>query len=123
MDTDSVVAYEIASYERAWAAGLFEGEGCLTHNGGADQLPKLVLVMSDEDSVWRFRAALNIGRVRMRPPSKPGYKHQYEWRLNGQACQVALAVLWPGLGARRRARARELWPTWVKEEAMTRREL
>jgi hypothetical protein len=117
--------------ELAWAAGLFEGEGCITHNGhrGAKLLPKLILVSADEDVVHRFRRAVgNIGYVRVRAVRSikthlPHWKDTWEWRVVGhEKAQAVIAFLWFGLGARRRAKAREIlaWnATGAPEHAFT----
>jgi hypothetical protein len=44
----------------AWAAGLFEGEGCITLSGERFQL---ALNNTNEGVVYAFRRILDIGRV------------------------------------------------------------
>ena len=97
--------------ELAWAAGLFEGEGCITHNGKYGKMvPKLMLCMSDEDAVARFHAAVGVGYFRERKAkASPRHRTQWEWRVLGhQKAQFVIALLWFGLGQRRRARAKEV---------------
>src|SRR5689334_19094280 len=98
--------------ELAWAAGLFEGEGCITHNGawGKTAVPKLVLCMCDEDSVVRFHSAIRgIGRIDFRPAKNEKHRPQWAWRVNGhERVQAVLAMLWFGFGQRRKARAKEI---------------
>lgn len=103
---------EIDRAELAWAAGLFEGEGCITHGGHnhAYLLPKLVLCSADEDVVRRFYMAIGeYGRIRIREPKEPQHKRQFEWIANGfELVQAIIALLWFGLNRRRRDRAREI---------------
>ena len=47
--------------ERAWAAGLFEGEGSISSS--AAQRPRLQLKMTNEESVRRFASAMGVGKV------------------------------------------------------------
>jgi hypothetical protein len=110
-DQDSIARVR----ELAWAAGLFEGEGCITHNGhrGAKLLPKLILCSVDEDVLRRFAVATGVGYVRPRRAKLAiHHKTQWEWRVLGfEKSQAVIALLWFGLGERRRARAREIL-TW-----------
>jgi hypothetical protein len=102
--------------ELAWAAGLFEGEGCisLTSLSGTQlRYPALTLAMTDRDSVERFRAAVGVGTVYMRPVNRSAtFAHKlplYVWKANSfEGNQAVIALLWYGLNERRRARAREV---------------
>jgi hypothetical protein len=92
--------------ELIWAAGLFEGEGCFTRN--TNGYPKAKIVMTDEDSIRRFCTAVGFGSVHG-PVRRRSWKPYWEWRIGGfEKVQALLAMLWPGLGARRRARAIEV---------------
>jgi hypothetical protein len=100
----------------AWAAGLFEGEGCITHNGhrASKLTPKLVLVTADEDIANRFMSIVRCGIMRRQCATrvrihKSHYKDRWEWRVVGfERTQYVIALLWNGLGARRRERAKEI---------------
>lgn len=92
--------------ELAWAAGLFEGEGCF----GSNPLgyPRAAINMTDEDSLRRFCAAVGVGNV-TGPHPKGDYKPQWTWQTQGlENVQVVAARLWYGLGQRRRSRAKEV---------------
>ena len=93
--------------ELLWAAGLFEGEGCITISG---KYARLKLNSTDEDVVRRFHRAIGFGQVRVEDAQiKHGYKRQWEWYMAAQAeVQLVLMELIPYLGARRRARAHEV---------------
>ena len=95
--------------EVAWAAGLFEGEGCIDDSGRNSI--RITLSMCDEDSVWRFARA--VGRPEVHFKFAPGMKRreqkpQYLVRASGHDAVDILTILWEGLGQRRRARALEL---------------
>jgi len=91
----------------AWAAGLFEGEGCITL---AKNCPRLQLNMTDEDIVRRFHGVLGHGTVSGPWPKKGGkYKPYWMWRVSGtELPQAILAMFWQWLSRRRRARAKEV---------------
>ena len=110
--------------ERAWAAGLFEGEGSVSpvnhnHNGRSYRYIRLTMQMTDEDVLRRFAAVMG-GRVtgpHSRGPLGPSsavpdvgarpYKDYWSWALRGDI-RPAVAAMWPWLGERRRARMTEL---------------
>lgn len=89
----------------AWAAGLFEGEGCIRTTPETAQLS---LAMSDEDVVRRFLAVIGIGAVYgpTVDKRKPTYKPMWKWCVGGSAkVQAVLAALWAFLGERRKKKA------------------
>lgn len=102
--------------EVAWAAGLFEGEGCFTmtdHAGASRRLTqgRIELAMTDEDDVRRFHAVMGFGAVDgpLQRPSRGSRKPYWRWRAwTFETIQATVAMFWPWLGARRRARAREV---------------
>jgi hypothetical protein len=91
----------------AWAAGLFEGEGCIAIKPGTVQLQ---LGMSDEDVVRRFWKVVGMGKVYgpYQDKRKATHKLMWTWSVSGsQMSQALLAAMWSFLGARRRGRAAE----------------
>lgn len=93
----------------AWAAGLFEGEGCITLNIQRDRPQATCLLqMSDEDVVRRFHAMIGIGSV-CHTPRPEDRKNLWSWRASGyRSAQYVIALLWQWLGERRQARAVEV---------------
>lgn len=93
----------------AWASGLFDGEGWITaHAKDGRRYLRLGLGMTDEDSVRRFHEAVGVGAVRFdrrKLPASPLWAWGTSSFEDGQA---VIAMLWPGLNARRRARAVEV---------------
>lgn len=84
--------------ELRWAAGLFEGEGSV-----ATQRCLVAVGMTDKDSVDRFHAAVGFGHSGVQE-KRPPYKRLYLWRAESyEHTQALAALLWWGLGIRRRA--------------------
>jgi hypothetical protein len=97
--------------EIAWLAGLLEGEGCfsvtqrLEHNRLTTRV-SVVLVMTDEDVVYRAQALTGLGRLYYDARDKvPNNKPVYIWRVAVVAEVVPLLqCLLPYMGHRRTAR-------------------
>jgi hypothetical protein len=93
----------------AWAAGLFEGEGSIgTFKTKQGETPRLILAMVDRDVVERFRDIVGMGRLcvnRRRPP----YQSLLAWDITSfEKVQALIAMWWPWLGERRRAKAKDV---------------
>lgn len=97
-----------------WAAGLFEGEGCIslqkrrnTPTGKQFVYMSLHLQMTDEDVVRSFAEAVGIGNVTFSHPpdaQKKSKKPTWVWRVyNKQAMEVGWK-LYPHLHRRRMAK-------------------
>jgi hypothetical protein len=94
--------------EIAWAAGLFEGEGCITHSHGL----VLRLKSTDEDVIARFCEIVGAGDIygpywnryadgRLRKP-------YWVWVCPTRDVARVLRSFAPWLGVRRYRRAREV---------------
>jgi len=105
-ETDSLSR---APSDIAWCGGLFEGEGSLGFwRHRKSRQPKLQLSMTDEDTVRRFSGVLGVSLVRG-PYRYNTWKPQWVWSVGGfEKVQAVLVMLWPWLGARRRAKAIEV---------------
>lgn len=105
--------------ERAWAAGLFDGEGSVwvttsrdrpNWRGVAMELPQSSAVGCPE-ALTRFREIVGVGaigrpRIQHNPWSR---KPQYRWRTSGRhAVSQVVRVLWPWLAVVHRAQLHEL---------------
>lgn len=96
-----------SALDRAWAAGLFEGEGSFGIRRNGTVL--LTLASTDKDIVDRFRATIGTGRISSQPPGKNGRRKRL-WRVDVIQVDDVLQVidyLYPWLGSRRRERADE----------------
>jgi hypothetical protein len=81
--------------EIAWAAGLFEGEGCISTTTYRLQV---ALVMTDEDMVRRFDAIVERGKVYgpYHPPSHgPRRKQFWRWAAYEDAAHDVIDLLMP----------------------------
>ena len=105
---------KIDKVELAWAAGLFEGEGCLSTKHSQSRLRTVYgcvayLATTDQDVLLRFREIIGFGCIGSKKPQRPGYLVQHYWRVsNFEHFQALIALLFPWFGSRRRARALEL---------------
>jgi hypothetical protein len=93
----------------AWAAGLFEGEGCFSWSQGRVVLK---VVSTDREVLERFHAVVGCGGVYpIKSPSKkqPHWKPAWLWTACGlEDVKAVMVEFEPWLGERRTARWREL---------------
>jgi hypothetical protein len=104
----------------AWAAGLFEGEGCISftrskrsHWRNSQTQGRVSVAMTDQDVVERFAKIMGFGTVEYLgvPQSRDGYNRKATWRWRAQSyehVQATIAMFWSYLGTRRKARAKEI---------------
>lgn len=94
----------------AWAAGLFEGEGYISFGGngiGKSGRLRLGLGMTDPDRVELFQAIVGVGSCHIVRKRQPHHKETLKWSTtNFEQAQAVITMLWPWLGPRRRAAAR-----------------
>jgi hypothetical protein len=95
--------------EIAWAAGLFEGEGSITHVRGRTQLR---IQMADPEVLERFLEIVGVGKIYgpYTKPARDGYKRKprWIWICDGPFVPVIFRTLAPWLSTRRRGRGREI---------------
>ena len=85
-----------------WAAGLFEGEGCIRKDKRKKATFELSLGMTDLDVVERFKDYVGDGSIKLMPQAKPHHKPYYRWTLSGKAkVRSLLSKLLPYFGNRR----------------------
>jgi hypothetical protein len=97
--------------EWAWAAGLFEGEGCVaSREQKGKTYHRLVVRMTDEDVIRHLHRVIGRGSVYgPYAPSKVGRKPVWEWSCTSRLdISFIVAMFWPWLGDRRRQRIREV---------------
>lgn len=95
----------------AWAAGLFEGEGCISirpiRGRTRRRSAQLVLTSTDHDVVIRFAAIVGAGRI-VGPFSRPSRKPAWRWQVESAVGVIrVLRLLNPYLCRRRREKATE----------------
>lgn len=98
--------------EWAWAAGLFEGEGCVFLSIGRRTQRSLIVNMTDEDVLRRFHAIVGCGSlfsVKEHATWQPNWKPQWRWSASRWSDIRELHERFsPWLGERRRAKFVEL---------------
>ncbi len=95
----------------AWAAGLFEGEGCFSPrrpNGKQSMHLYAAIASTDEDVVLRFAEIVGVGNVVKLRKRLPHHKDAWRWSVNGDTVERVYDLLSPWLGKRRKARYAEL---------------
>lgn len=98
----------------AWAAGIFEGEGCISllrrRSPRSDIHSVMVsMYMTDRDVIERFSEIVSIGHLTHGPFKKDTNLLGHVWQTGKfEHAQALIALLWPWLGDRRRARAVEV---------------
>lgn len=91
--------------EIAWAAGLFEGEGCfyLRHSHGKAYLA-LTIWMKDKDVIDRFAVLFGLGPTSRTRQAKPHWSKQWGLDIYGVRALTIAELLEPHLGDRRSAK-------------------
>jgi len=91
-----------------WAAGLFEGEGCITHRDKEHKKPYLKMQMTDWDVVRKFHEVVGVGSLveDKRSREHPVWQSQLVWRTtNKKDTQHLLSLMLPYFGNRRAYKA------------------
>jgi len=87
----------------AWAAGLFEGEGCIYHAGGTTYI--LQVAMTDKDVIDKLNTIFP-GRLDITHAGKSYRKPLYRWRVGKREdVSYLLGKLLPFFGDRRAHKA------------------
>ena len=93
----------------AWAAGLFEGEGCMTWRDKSHCRPYLKMSMTDFDVVKRFHNFIGTGRLDVIGKKDPKWKDQLQWRTtNKKDCIDIILLFLPYFGDQRAHRALDI---------------
>jgi hypothetical protein len=104
----------MGSYKRedlAWAAGLFEGEGCFSYSevGKGRGSLHATVKMTDRDVIYRFQDVIGLGEITLCRPQRVGWKVQWNWQVGSfEHFQAVVALLWPWLCSRRRGKAKQI---------------
>lgn len=93
--------------EIAWAAGLFEGEGCFDHSpsGGNAHRPRATMSLTDRDVLERFMRAVGAGSMGPSKQRAAHHKEAWQWWTSEDEFHVVYALLKPWLSPRRIAAA------------------
>ncbi len=91
----------------AWAAGLFEGEGCITGNIRYPKQRHLAIAMTDRDVMENFVKIVGYGNLKG-PYNRPLRKPYWNWFIAKRIEVVRIVNLFlPYLGERRGTKAIE----------------
>lgn len=114
---------ELDTHELAWAAGFFDGEGCISVGGPINPRGRLVVtaVQADRRPLERFRTALGglgvIGGPKRNGPGLP----IYVWRTSDfEQAQAVIAMLWRYMAPPRREQALRCLGTMAEYHAVPR---
>jgi hypothetical protein len=104
---------EMTPTQTAWAAGLFEGEGCFHARNVKPNyraMLEMSISMTDLDVLERFQQITGIGTITTRPMRKihSHWKDQYTWRCSGAPALKLAATIEPHLCHRRHTRLLEI---------------
>lgn len=97
-----------------WAAGLFEGEGCITttceyRKGVKYSYPQLALRMTDQDVVMKFAEIFPVAKVYELSAEQCGpcaTKSQFCWQVRSkEKVRLVLSAMLPYFGNRRAYKA------------------
>jgi hypothetical protein len=114
---------------RAWAAGLYDGEGCsalLHHRTHAGHMtPELSVTQSSgagpPEVLRRFAAIVHAGAVSGPYAQRSSTKDVYRWKASARAdAERVIELLWPFLGTIKRAQARSLLDTLAAQPLLPR---
>ena len=103
-----------------WAAGLFEGEGCLSYDKSGYGRWHCIIEMTDYDCLHDFYATINCGslfKVNKRPNAPSHYKPVYKWVVNKKDHIFNIVQhLFPYVNERRQEKFKEFL-AWYFERA------
>lgn len=100
----------------AWAAGLFEGEGCFSLTSSSPKATATLYLraqmnMVDEEPIRRFVEIVGVGDLRFaNPPStqKRGHSPYWSWKVSGADALSVYRLLKPHLSMRRKVCAEQI---------------
>ena len=97
------------SVRLAWAAGLFEGEGCIAAPAKSPHQFHLMVISADLDVLMKFADIVGCGTIleKPRPANKPHWSDTWVWQAFGDSAEFTLRSMLRHLCGRRFARACE----------------
>ena len=108
-----------SSFDLGWIVGILEADGCFTStctyvrkDGSSRRLPKVVVSMTDLDTVERFAQVLGFNRVTGPYQGRLSTKPTYSWAVTGQKAIDFMDVVKPYMSNRRFCRIEELQTDW-----------
>ena len=89
--------------DRAWVAGIFEGEGSIHTNGYYNYLyPKVGIVSTDLDVIERVKEIVGFGKIRLYYKQKAHWKQAYAFEIMKESeVWIFIDAIYEWLGKRR----------------------
>lgn len=100
-----------AETEWAWAAGFYDGEGCMCFQKYTDgtQVALMVVAQTNREVLERFQRAVGGGGIYGPRRQQAGWKLRWDWRTTKKAAiQTALSRMWPYLCEPKRDQAKRI---------------
>lgn len=101
-----------------WCAGLFEGEGSITESKlpSGKIYPRIKVKMCDKDSVQKFADTFDIPCLNVTKDKswQTHWKDAWYCSVTGKKAYAILVALFPWLGNRRQARAKDVISKWIQ---------
>ena len=101
----------------AWAAGIFEGEGCIAKQSSHRKAWHIGLSVENTDLelLEKFQRVIgNLGHIYKRKRRSTKHKRHWVWRTDKfEEVQATISYIWPWLLTRRRERAKELFVSYL----------
>src|SRR5487761_1561002 len=113
--------------ERAWAAGLFDGEGYIGFTKGKTTGCGVKIVIAQAGSpevLHRFQAAVGVGKVTDRRDARVNAARQWQFVTTSKPdAETVMAAIWPYLSSVKRAQAKATLSVAksIKESGISRR--
>ena len=94
------------SEDIAWAAGLFEGEGCMS-TFAKTHLIRATVSSMDREVLDCFQSVVGVGRITRQTTTKDG-RVFWRWSANMEEAADVMRLFLPYMGVRRQMRALQL---------------
>lgn len=109
-----------APCEIAWAAGFFEGEGCVYKSNPRRRSIVVLIAQKDPEVLFRLKDWFG-GSIHRRNNSGANKIGLYAWMVSGDRARNFMRVTWFYLSTRRRAKALEVEPYLFSKSVETAR--
>lgn len=102
----SITPRVVSELDIAWAAGLFEGEGCFNCQEDTACRPRAAMSLTDHDVILRFCDIVKLGTLSDAfEPRNHRHKKFWQWWTTEEETYALYDLLKPYLGPRRREQA------------------
>lgn len=104
----------------AWAAGFFEGEGCVYKSNPRRKSIVVLVAQKDPEVLFRLKIWFG-GSIHLRNNSGANKIGLYAWMVSGDRARHFMRSVWNHLSTRRKAKALEVEPYLFSESVTTAR--